>query len=156
MHTQYWEMYLTAGVVTRPYYFGGARVAQQNGTTLTNVYQSHPTGTKFMQDSVGASVGAITYFPYGSTRSETGTMSTDKRFSGQRLDSAKGRSSTTRGMEPALRPPQAGRRGAGMRRRAEERRDGDSPMPSGARSRRGLVCRQRSRGMSMVYDSVSS
>ena len=89
-YTQYWEMYLTAGVVTRPYYFGGARVAQQSGTTRTNVYQSHPTGTKFMQDSVGASVGAITYYPYGSTRSETGTISTDKRFTGQRLASAKG------------------------------------------------------------------
>ena len=145
-YNQYWEMYLTGGGVTRPYYFGGARVAQQHGTNLTNVCQSHPPGTKFMQDSVGASVGTITYYPYGSTRSETGTISTDKRFTGQRLDSARGRSSTTRGMEPALRPPQAGRRGAGMRRCAEERRDGDGPMPSGTRSRRGLFCHQRGHG----------
>ncbi len=60
--------------------------------------------------------------------------------------------------EPALRPPQAGRRDPGIGRfiSAEERRDGDRPMPSGARSRRGLVRDQSGSRLSLVYDTVSS
>ena len=44
-----------------------------------------------------------------------------------------------------LRSSQAVRRDPGIRRfiSSGERRDGDRPMPSGARSRRGLVCHQR-------------
>ena len=68
------------------YYFGGKEVAQKKGSTLTYVHQDHLTGTSVQSDSSGVSAGTIKYFPFGATRSTSGTISTDKKFTGQRLD----------------------------------------------------------------------
>ena len=37
-------------------------------------------------DSSGSLVGSIRYYPYGSTRATSGTIDTEKKFTGQRLD----------------------------------------------------------------------
>ncbi|MFC1870994.1 RHS repeat-associated core domain-containing protein [Chloroflexota bacterium] len=39
-----------------------------------------------MTDSDGDSEGTIKYYPYGDSRNSTGTIATDKKFTGQRLD----------------------------------------------------------------------
>ncbi len=44
-YNKYWEVDLTTGVVTRSTTFGGARAAQQKGTTLTYVHRDHLAGT---------------------------------------------------------------------------------------------------------------
>jgi RHS repeat-associated protein len=59
-------------------------VAQREGIILRYIHQDHLTGTALMTDTNGDSLGTIKYYPYGSTRS--GSVPTDKKFTGQRLD----------------------------------------------------------------------
>jgi len=68
-------------------------VAQRENTELRYVHQAcperrrrdHLTGTSLMTDTNGDSLGTIKYYPYGGARS--GDVPTDKKFTGQRLDS---------------------------------------------------------------------
>jgi RHS repeat-associated protein len=78
---QYYEKNITTGVVTTSYYLGGQLVATRENTTLRYVHQDSLGSTSTMS----ASISSIAYFPFGSTR--TGTVNTDKKFTGQRLDS---------------------------------------------------------------------
>jgi RHS repeat-associated protein len=75
---------LTTGEVTTSYYLGGRLIAQRVDTTLNYLHQDHLTGTSVVSDSGGTLVSSIKYFPFGSTRS--GSVPTDKKFTGQRLD----------------------------------------------------------------------
>ncbi|MBI2860491.1 MAG: RHS repeat-associated core domain-containing protein [Chloroflexi bacterium] len=53
---------------------------------LRYIHQDHLTGTALVTSDNGTLVGSIKYTPYGSQRSSTGTIETDKKFTGQRLD----------------------------------------------------------------------
>ena len=55
-------------------------------TKLRYVHQDHLSGTAVITDANGNEVGSIKYYPYGETRSTSGTLETDKKFTGQRLD----------------------------------------------------------------------
>jgi RHS repeat-associated protein len=81
---RYYEKNLTTGEVTTSYYLGGRLIAQMEGATLNYIHQDHLTGTSVVSDSGGSLVSSIKYFPFGSTRS--GSVTTDKQFTGQRLD----------------------------------------------------------------------
>jgi RHS repeat-associated protein len=81
---RYYEKNLTTSEVTTSYYLGGRLIAQRVGVTLNYVHQDHLTGTSVVSDSGGSLVSSIKYFPFGSTRS--GSVPTDKQFTGQRLD----------------------------------------------------------------------
>jgi len=81
---RYYEKNLTTGNITTSYYLGGRLVAQREGTALRYIHQDHLTGTSLMTDTNGDPTGSIKYYPYGSTRS--GSVPTDKKFTGQRLD----------------------------------------------------------------------
>ena len=81
---QYYEKNLTTGEVTSHYYHGGKLVAMKKNTTLQYIHQDHLSGTALATSANGSSLGTITYYPYGSTRS--GDVPTDKKFTGQRLD----------------------------------------------------------------------
>jgi RHS repeat-associated protein len=83
---KYYEKNLTTGEVTTYYYLGGQQVAMRKGTTLTYTHQDHLSGTAMTSNTSGASTSTIKYFPFGSQRSSTGTIPTDKQFTGQRLD----------------------------------------------------------------------
>ncbi|MEW6142995.1 MAG: RHS repeat-associated core domain-containing protein [Chloroflexota bacterium] len=74
----------TGDAVTTNYYLGGRLVAQREGTTLRYIHQDHLTGTSVATASDGSSLGSIKYYPWGVTRS--GSVPTDKKFTGQRLD----------------------------------------------------------------------
>jgi len=82
---KYYEKNLTTSVVTTNYYLGANLVAQRKGTDLQYVHQDHLGGTSVMSDSDGNQLGTISYFPFGATRS--GFVPTDRKFTGQRLDS---------------------------------------------------------------------
>ncbi len=75
----------TGDTVTTSYYLGDRLVAQREGTTLRYIHQDHLSGTALTTASNGSSTGSIRYHPYGSTRS--GSVPTDRKFTGQRLDS---------------------------------------------------------------------
>ncbi len=74
------------GDSTLYYYLGERLVALKKGTNLRYVSQDHLTGTSVMSDNTGTLVGTIKYAPFGSTRASSGTIDTDKKFTGQRLD----------------------------------------------------------------------
>ena len=82
---QYYEKNLTTGVVTTYYYLGNALVAQRENTTLKYIHQDSLNSTSLMTASDGSLDSSISYYPYGETIS--GSVDTDKQFTGQRLDS---------------------------------------------------------------------
>jgi RHS repeat-associated protein len=81
---KYYEKNLTTAVVTTSYYLGDRLIAQREGETLRYIHQDHLTGTSVMSSSSGVLISGIKYYPYGSARS--GSVPTDKQFTGQRLD----------------------------------------------------------------------
>jgi RHS repeat-associated protein len=61
-------------------------VASRQGTALNYILQDHLGSTSATADTSGTSAGTIKYFPFGSTRPGSATLSTDRLFTGQRLD----------------------------------------------------------------------
>ena len=57
-----------------------------NGNDLRYIHQDHLSGTALVTSDVGSQVGTMRYYPYGECRKSTGTIPTDKKFTGQRLD----------------------------------------------------------------------
>lgn len=62
-------------------------MALRNGTNLRYVHLDHLGSTSVVTDSSGNECGYMRYFPYGSTRDESGSLYTTKLFTGQRRDS---------------------------------------------------------------------
>ena len=83
---KYYEKNLTTSEVTTHYYLGDREIAYRNNNGLRYVLQDSLTSTSVTTDIAGATVGSIKYFPFGGTRSTSGTLDTDKKFTGQRLD----------------------------------------------------------------------
>jgi RHS repeat-associated protein len=83
---KYYEKNLTTEEETTYYYHGGKLVAKHQGTELSYIHQDHLASTSVMTDSTGNELGTINYFPFGECRNSTGTIDTDKLFTGQRLD----------------------------------------------------------------------
>jgi RHS repeat-associated protein len=83
---QYYEKNLTAGEATTSYYLGGKLVAQRAGSTLSYLLQDHLGSTSVTYDPATSTSSTIKYFSFGSVRSTTGALPTDKKFTGQRLD----------------------------------------------------------------------
>ena len=85
---RYYEVNLTTEVVTSSYYLGGRLVAQKAGSTLRHVHQDSLSSTALMSDSGGSLDSSMTFYPFGGTRS--GSVNTEQRFTGQRLDAGTG------------------------------------------------------------------
>jgi len=88
---KYFEKNITTGESTSSYYLGGKLIAQRKGISpnfeLNYVLQDHLGSTVATAQTNGTLTSTIKYFPWGATRSTTGTLPTDKKFTGQRLDS---------------------------------------------------------------------
>ncbi len=88
---QYYEKNVTANSTISYYYLGGKLIAQSENGTLSYIHQDHLTSTALMTDISGTLIGPnIKYLPFGETRNtpqEIEDYSTDKLFTGQRLDS---------------------------------------------------------------------
>jgi RHS repeat-associated protein len=82
---QYYEKNITTGVVTTYYYLGGQLVAQRTGSTMRFVSQDSLGSTTTMTLANGSLDSSIAYFPFGSAR--TGSVNSEKQFTGQMLDS---------------------------------------------------------------------
>ena len=81
---KYYEKNTGTGTVTTSYYLGDKLVATREGTTLTYIHQDSLNSTSVVSDSSGAAISSIKYYPFGGTRS--GSVSNEKKFTGQRLD----------------------------------------------------------------------
>jgi len=71
--------------VTKYYYLGGQRVAMRVATETTWIHGDHLGSASLTTDDTGSSVGQMRYYPYGETRG-TGSVATDRRYTGQRED----------------------------------------------------------------------
>jgi len=83
---QYYEV--SGTTVTSNYYLGSKLVAVSLDGTLSYILQDHLGSTSTTLNSSGAIDSTIKYFPYGSTRSSSGTLPTNKLFTGQQRDNA--------------------------------------------------------------------
>ncbi len=77
----------TGTEVTTNYYLGDRLVAVKKGSALEYIHQDHLGSTSVSSNgSTGAETSSNKYLPFGGARSSTGTLPTDKKFTGQRLD----------------------------------------------------------------------
>jgi RHS repeat-associated protein len=89
---RYYEKDITAGEAITSYYLGGKLIAQRKYDSQSQTYalsyilQGHLGSTTATADSDGDIEASLKYLPFGGVRSSTGTMPTDRKFTGQRLD----------------------------------------------------------------------
>ncbi len=83
---KYFEKNLDTEEVTTYYYLGDKLIAKRTGSTLDYIHQDSLNSTSVVSDDDGNLVSSINYLPFGDCRFSQGTLGTDKRFTGQRLD----------------------------------------------------------------------
>ena len=83
----HYEEEVTSGVTTAVshYSFGGLRVAVKRGSTLYHVHGDH-LGSASLTTAGSVVEGSRAYYPYGAQRSMSGTLRTDRTFTGQKED----------------------------------------------------------------------
>ncbi len=84
---KYYEKNITSGEITTHYYLGNQQIAVRKGSTLSYIQQDSLSSTSVVSNTSGSSTGTMKFFSFGSTRTTSGTLPTDKKFTGQRLDS---------------------------------------------------------------------
>jgi RHS repeat-associated protein len=76
---------------TTSYYLGGKLIASRKGSgsnfTLNYVMQDHLGSTSGTANTSGTSTSTIRYLSFGDRLESTGNIPTDKKFTGQRLNS---------------------------------------------------------------------
>src|SRR5512143_493768 len=74
---------VTGGVVTKYYFFGGARIARRQGGIVNYPLTDHLGSTTVTTDSLGNVVSDLRYKPFGETRLASGSTPTEYKFTGQ-------------------------------------------------------------------------
>jgi len=82
-----YEKNLATGVETWYYTLGGRRVAMRKAGVVTYLVGDHLGSTSLALNANGTLHSEARYYPYGEERWSSGTLPTDYRFTGQRLDS---------------------------------------------------------------------
>ena len=75
-----------AGVATVYYPFNGIPVAMKQGSTLTYLHHDHLGSLVAASDANGTELCSVRYWPFGGLRVLTGTLPTDRLFTGQTRD----------------------------------------------------------------------
>ena len=76
-----------SGSCTKYIFANGRRVALKRSTGEVNYYsQDHLGSTTIVTSATGAKVEEIYYYPYGATRSDTGSVNLTHKYTGQELD----------------------------------------------------------------------
>lgn len=81
-----YEVQVSTGLTTSYYFFGSQRVAMRQGDTLTYLYADYLGSASLATDASGDAVSEMRYFPFGQVRFISGTMPTDRTFTGQRTE----------------------------------------------------------------------
>jgi RHS repeat-associated protein len=74
------------GEITKYYSLGGERVAMSKASTRYYLLTDHLSGTTRVLNDIGQEIATQKYWPYGATRATTGTLPTDKLFTGQQQE----------------------------------------------------------------------
>jgi RHS repeat-associated protein len=86
---KYYEKNTTTAEVTTSYYLGSKMVAQRKANTLSYIIQDHLGSTTVTANSAGTAIANAHYSTFG-FYSSWDPMSTDRQFTGQRLDETDG------------------------------------------------------------------
>lgn len=82
------------GVATKYYFANGQRVAERTGgnaaANVSYYHSDHLGSSNTVSNSSGAEVKATLFYPYGSTRTETGTKTIAHKYTGQERDDSTG------------------------------------------------------------------
>ncbi len=76
----------SSGAVTKHYSFGGVAVAVRSSSGISLLYQDGVQSTVYTTDLSGSVTSARGYYVFGATRKSTGTIHTNRRYTGQRED----------------------------------------------------------------------
>jgi RHS repeat-associated protein len=95
-HKLYFAIVASAGGVYTPlvnlaparvtYRFNGQQVAVREDVTLTFVYGDHLGSASLTADASGAKVSEVRYYPYGEVRFSSGSLPSERTFTGQRAE----------------------------------------------------------------------
>jgi len=85
---KFYEKNVSSGTVTKSYYLGDRLIATNEGGTLRYVHLDSLGSSSVATNTSGTVVGTQTYKPFGETCTSTGTFGTDRKFTGQWLDSS--------------------------------------------------------------------
>ena len=72
--------------VIKHYSFNGQIIATRRGTTFSYLHTDHLSSNSVSTDSSGIQTANRAYYAYGVTRSSSGTLPTDRSFTGQKQD----------------------------------------------------------------------
>lgn len=78
------------GVSTKYIFAGNLRIAQVTGSTVTYLHKDHLGSSTLTTDPAGTIIEQAEYKPYGGERWQSGTQSTDYKFTDQELDRTTG------------------------------------------------------------------
>jgi RHS repeat-associated protein len=84
---QHFEVQTSAGISTSYYYFGAQRVAMRTGSTVYWLQGDNLGSASLTTNITGSVVSEQRYYPFGETRWVSGTMVTDRTFTGVRQES---------------------------------------------------------------------
>jgi RHS repeat-associated protein len=91
---KYYEKNVTTGTETLYYFLGNKLVGYQVHSTVSSdiyyLHQDHLGSTTIVTDADGDAVFERSYDPWGNTRTESGTATTDRLYTGQRYDAVTG------------------------------------------------------------------
>ena len=92
----------TATTAISHYSFGGLRFAVKRGAALHHLHGDHLGSTSLTTDTAGAATASRAYYAYGAERSSSGTLQTDRTFTGQKRDATGLMYYNARYYDPAL------------------------------------------------------
>lgn len=73
-------------IPSKHYSFNGQHIATRKGGTLHYVHADHLNSSSMETSASGAQAASRTYYAYGSTRASSGSLQTDRTFTGQKSD----------------------------------------------------------------------
>jgi hypothetical protein len=77
---------VTNGVATVYYPFNGLPIAMKQGATLSYLHHDHLGSLAAVSNAGGQAVGSARYWPFGGLRTSTGSLPTDRGYTGQIRD----------------------------------------------------------------------
>ena len=77
---------ITNGTVTKHIFAGGRRIASKSGNSIYYYHPDHLGSLSIATDGSGTQRQAVTYYPFGEVRTNTGTVDLPYKFTGHELD----------------------------------------------------------------------
>jgi RHS repeat-associated protein len=80
----------TGGSCTKYIFAGGSRIALKSGSTVNYYHKDHLGSSSIVTNTTGSKVEEIYYYPYGASRTDTGSVNVRHKYTGQERDGETG------------------------------------------------------------------